>query len=60
MSLGAWGDEGNIAISTLSLGGFLTDGQRDQAREKLARRILRDLIPIRSRAAHPEQEEGTK
>ena len=40
-------DDVNIAISTLALGGFITESQKHQARQKLVKRILRDAIPLR-------------
>ena len=48
-------DEMNIAISSLGLARLLTDAQKDMARKKLAKRILRDLIPIRRRTTPSPQ-----
>lgn len=45
-------DDVNIAISTLCLGGFITERQRDQARRKLAQRVMRDMVPLRRAASH--------
>ncbi len=49
-------DEVNDAISLLWLGKFITETQRDQARYRLARRILKDMVPIQKRRAAPTEE----